>query len=207
MASADPLDEVVLSASSTEGSVQAWCVASSLRPLCSRGAHGTAQGLGHVHAAGVVQKQRLGARLPVPPRAVALPRRCVAIAWRRGRRVRSRAPAAAAQNSKGALHAWTWGREQPALRCFTAEPLCALAASADGAFAVGGTASGTLLLWQTGSGKLLRTWPAHHKAVSALAFAPDGSWLASGGDDTTLCVGSLAGALRVSCVHVCAALR
>ena len=75
--------------------------------------------------------------------------------------------------------------------------MCALAATPDGALCCGGTASGTLLLWHTGSGKLLRTWPAHHKAVSALAFAPDGSWLASGGDDTTVCVWSLAGASRV----------
>ena len=117
------------------------------------------------------------------------------------------APRAAAQTSKGALHAWTWGREQPALRCFAAEPLCALAASPDGALAVGGTASGTLLLWQTGSGKLLRTWPAHHKAVSALAFAPDGSWLASGGDDTTVCVWSLAGTARALVLQLRHALR
>ena len=100
----------------------------------------------------------------------------------------------AVQASKGALHAWTWGREQPVLRCFAAEPVCALAASPDGALAAGGTATGALLLWQTSTGRLLRTWHAHHKAVTALAFAPDGSWLVSGGEDTTVCAWSLAGA-------------
>ena len=206
MSSADPLDEVVLSASSTEGSVQAWCVALALRRPARAALTAQCRDLdtftllasykNNASARGCLC--RLG------------PSHFLAGACRAGRarqRVRSRASAAAAQNSKGALHAWTWGREQPALRCFAAEPLCALAASEDGALAVGGTASGTLLLWQTGSGKLLRTWPAHHKAVSALAFAPDGSWLASGGDDTTVCVWSLAGALRVLRVHVCRALR
>lgn len=49
-------------------------------------------------------------------------------------------------------------------RSFAAEPIVAVAASPDGSHVVGGGASGHLYLWQAGSGRLLRTWPAHYKA-------------------------------------------
>jgi hypothetical protein len=201
------VEEVVLSASSCESAVQAWCAradTSQQRAAHPRGSRSCgplrrAQGPRHLHAAGVVQGERVAARLRVPHGLLALPGRCVG----GGGCPHARRPAAlsaaarrAAQTSKGALLGWTWGREQPVLRCFVAEPLCTLAASPDGALAAGGTASGTVQLWATASGKLLRTWAAHHKAVAALAFAPDGSWLVSGGEDTAVCVWSLAGAAR-----------
>lgn len=106
-----------------------------------------------------------------------------------------------AQSGSGALHAWAWGREQPALRCFPAEPLCALCASPDGSLVAGGGSSGALWLWQAASGKLLRTWAAHHKAAAALTFSADGSWLVSGGEDTAVTVWALAGACPPSPVH------
>ena len=52
-------------------------------------------------------------------------------------------------------------------RCFAAEPIVALAASADGCHVAGGGASGHVYLWQAASGRLLRSWPAHYK-VSAV---------------------------------------
>ena len=48
-------------------------------------------------------------------------------------------------------------------RSFAAEPIVALAASADGCHVAGGGASGHVYLWQAASGRLLRSWPAHYK--------------------------------------------
>lgn len=39
---------------------------------------------------------------------------------------------------------------------------------------------------QTSNGQLLRQWSPHYKAVSALAFTEDGSFLCSGGEDAMI---------------------
>ncbi|KAK9826171.1 hypothetical protein WJX81_003129 [Elliptochloris bilobata] len=90
----------------------------------------------------------------------------------------------AAQQPKGVLHFWTWHKDQVLQRCFAAEPILALAASPDGVHLAGGGASGAIYLWETPSGRLLRSWPAHYKAVTALAFAEGGRLLLSAGGDT-----------------------
>ena len=51
-------------------------------------------------------------------------------------------------------------------RAFTVEPMHSLAATADGAFVAGGGASGAIYVWATGSGQLLRSWPAHYKVTN-----------------------------------------
>ena len=53
-------------------------------------------------------------------------------------------------------------------RCFAAEPIVVLAASADGCHVAGGGASGYVYLWQAASGRLLRSWPAHYKVCTAV---------------------------------------
>lgn len=63
----------------------------------------------------------------------------------------------------GGLHFWAWHKDQPHLRCFAAEQLTCVAASPDGAWCAGGGASGAAFVWETSSGRLLRTWPAHYK--------------------------------------------
>lgn len=55
-------------------------------------------------------------------------------------------------------------QDQVLQRSFTQERLTAVAASRDGAYLAGGGASGSLYLWELGSGRLLRAWPAHYKA-------------------------------------------
>lgn len=59
-------------------------------------------------------------------------------------------------------------------RSFAAEALTCLACSPDGAYLAAGGASGTLYLWEVGSGRLLRAWAAHYK-VRARA-PPHGVW-------------------------------
>jgi WD40 repeat protein len=58
-----------------------------------------------------------------------------------------------------------------------------LACTSDGAYLSGGGASGRIYFWEVASGRLLRVWPAHYKAVSCLVFSEDDSLLISGADD------------------------
>lgn len=100
--------------------------------------------------------------------------------------------AAAQAAGKDAVHFWAWHKDQVLQRCFTQEPITALAASADGAYIAAGGASGTLHLWEAASGTLLRSWPAHYKPVSALAFTDAGHVLVSGGEDALVAAWLLA---------------
>ncbi|MEW5316242.1 MAG: hypothetical protein WDW38_007623 [Sanguina aurantia] len=104
---------------------------------------------------------------------------------------------AAAQTNKDALHFFAHHKDQSVQRSFTVERTAALASSMDGTYLAAGGASGTIYLWEVGSGRLLRTWAAHYKAVSVLAFAEGGSVLVSGGDDTLVNVWLLADLLDV----------
>lgn len=67
----------------------------------------------------------------------------------------------------GGLHFWAWHKDQPHLRCFAAEQLTCVAASPDGAWCAAGGASGAAFVWETSSGRLLKTWPAHYKVGRA----------------------------------------
>ncbi|PRW33905.1 ROOT INITIATION DEFECTIVE 3 [Chlorella sorokiniana] len=91
----------------------------------------------------------------------------------------------AAQAARGgSLHFWAWHKDQPHQRCFAAEQLTAVAATRDGVYCAAGGASGAVFVWETSSGRLLRTWPAHYKAVTCLAFSDSGAVLVTGGEDT-----------------------
>ena len=46
----------------------------------------------------------------------------------------------------------------------------------------------TLRLWDTATGKLLRTFSGHKKFINHMAFSPDGKVIAAGSDDKTLCL-------------------
>lgn len=93
----------------------------------------------------------------------------------------------ASQIGKGSLHFWTWHKDHVLQRAFTVEPMHAIAATADGAFVAAGGASGTVYLWATSSGQLLRSWPAHYKAITCLVFSQhSGGLLLSGGQDTVV---------------------
>jgi pre-rRNA-processing protein IPI3 len=89
---------------------------------------------------------------------------------------------------------WPLGREQASLRCFAPEQLSSLAAC--GPLLASGSASGALWLWHAPSGRLLRTWGGHTRAVSALCWSADGSFLLSGSEDTLVAAWSLS---RLAC--------
>jgi hypothetical protein len=54
-------------------------------------------------------------------------------------------------------------------RCFAAEQLRCVAASPDGSLVAAGGISGRVYVWQAGSGRLLRSWPAHYRVRSTTA--------------------------------------
>ena len=54
-------------------------------------------------------------------------------------------------------------------RCFAAEQLRCVAASPDGSLVAAGGVSGRVYVWQAGSGRLLRSWPAHYRVRGATA--------------------------------------
>lgn len=89
----------------------------------------------------------------------------------------------AVQAASSALHFWTWHRGSLLQRCFAAEELTCVAASEHGGLCAAGAASGRIYVWQTGSGRLLTSWAAHYKPVSALVFVDGGRMLVSGGND------------------------
>eukprot|EP01134_Creolimax_fragrantissima_P001376 CFRG1376T1 len=87
------------------------------------------------------------------------------------------------QQDKAAMRIWAWGKDQPIQRFSGPERMPVIACSPDGNFIVGGSATGTLYIWQAASGRLLRFFPGHFKAVTVLKFTTDGMALVSAGDD------------------------
>jgi pre-rRNA-processing protein IPI3 len=55
----------------------------------------------------------------------------------------------------------------------------------------GAVGTGQVHVWETASGRLLKSWPAHYKAVTALAFTDDDSLLLSASEDTVVHTWSL----------------
>eukprot|EP01052_Picozoa_sp_SAG31_P019245 SAG31_NODE_1396_length_8511_cov_1.939491_4_plen_268_part_00 len=64
-------------------------------------------------------------------------------------------------------------------RCSAVEKIECLAASSDGVYCAGGSASGKIYLWDTASGVMLRYWDGHYSAVSALGFTDNNLCLIS----------------------------
>ncbi|CAM9830637.1 unnamed protein product [Chrysoparadoxa australica] len=88
-----------------------------------------------------------------------------------------------AQAKGSALHFWGWGSEQPLLKCHCPEKVGPVVTTDDGTLCASGGESGRIMVWDTGTGELVRSWESHYKAVTALRFAGDGSFLFSGGGD------------------------
>jgi WD40 repeat protein/uncharacterized caspase-like protein len=59
-----------------------------------------------------------------------------------------------------------------------------LAYSPDGRWIASGSSDMTVMLWETQSGKMIRTFRGHNSPVTVVAFSPDGKLIASGGGNT-----------------------
>lgn len=62
----------------------------------------------------------------------------------------------------------------------------AVAFSPDGNYVLSGNSDSTLMLWDIGTGKEIRTLRGHASLVLSVAFSPDGRYAVSGSDDNTL---------------------
>src|SRR5262245_35964469 len=90
------------------------------------------------------------------------------------------APAQFAQSNQQASGS---GRPELVLQTGHTGSINAIALSADGRFLVSASEDGTLKVWDTATGNVLRTLQGHDKQVLAVSVSPDGSLIASGGLD------------------------
>lgn len=93
--------------------------------------------------------------------------------------------------STGSILYWSWNKPQVEVKSFPEEPIKPLVSNSEGTYLVGGGASGDIYLWEVATGKLLKKWNGHYRAVSCLLFSDDESLLISGSDDGYVRVWSL----------------
>ncbi|XP_022768745.1 protein ROOT INITIATION DEFECTIVE 3 isoform X1 [Durio zibethinus] len=93
--------------------------------------------------------------------------------------------------TSGHVFYWSWFKPQAEVKSFPAEPIKPLAANSEGSYIVGGGSSGDIYFWEVATGRLLRKWHAHYRAVTSLVFSEDNSLLISGSEDGCVRVWSL----------------
>ncbi|XWS14714.1 hypothetical protein CRYUN_Cryun35bG0032400 [Craigia yunnanensis] len=93
--------------------------------------------------------------------------------------------------TSGYILYWSWSKPQGQIKSFPAEPIKPLAANSEGSYIVGGGSSGDIYLWEVATGRLLKKWHAHYRAVTCLVFSEDDSLLISGSEDGCVRVWSL----------------
>lgn len=77
------------------------------------------------------------------------------------------------------------------MKSFPAEPIKPLVSNSEGTYLIGGGASGDIYVWEVLTGRLLKKWHAHYRAVTCLALSDDESLLISGAEDGCVRVWSL----------------
>ncbi|KAJ3007101.1 WD repeat-containing protein 18 [Thoreauomyces humboldtii] len=98
-----------------------------------------------------------------------------------------------AQNDRALVHVWNWAKGQMLTKFGVPEKLTALAASNSGVYCVGGGESGRVYVWQLNTGKLLKVFDAHYKAVRVIRFTSDDVAFVTGGEDSVANVWRMAG--------------
>ncbi|RDX70085.1 Protein ROOT INITIATION DEFECTIVE 3, partial [Mucuna pruriens] len=95
------------------------------------------------------------------------------------------------RETSGSVFFWSWSKPQVEVKSFPAELIKPLAANHPGTFMAGGASSGDIYLWEVETGRLLKRWRAHFRAVTCLVFSDDDSLLVSGSEDGSVRVWSL----------------
>ncbi|XP_010248940.1 PREDICTED: protein ROOT INITIATION DEFECTIVE 3-like [Nelumbo nucifera] len=98
----------------------------------------------------------------------------------------------------GAIFLWPLNKPQSPLRSYPIEAIGPISSTKDGLYLVGGALSGNAYVWEIMSGRLLKTWRAHPKALNCLAFSGDDSLLISGSCDGVIRIWSMISLLDVT---------
>ncbi|XP_050214703.1 protein ROOT INITIATION DEFECTIVE 3-like [Mercurialis annua] len=96
-----------------------------------------------------------------------------------------------AHASSGSILYWSWLKPQVEVKCFPEEPIKPLISNREGTYLIGGGLSGHIYLWEVTTGRLLKKWRAHYRAVTCLVFTEDNSYFVSGSEDGSVKVWSL----------------
>ncbi|XP_015581803.1 protein ROOT INITIATION DEFECTIVE 3 isoform X3 [Ricinus communis] len=91
----------------------------------------------------------------------------------------------------GAIFTWPLNKPQSPLRSYPLEAIGPIACTTDGVYLAGGSPSGNAYIWEVTSGRLLKTWGAHHSSLKCMVFSNDDSLLISGSDDGIICMWSM----------------
>ena len=88
------------------------------------------------------------------------------------------------QVSKGLLHYWRMDSSSgnPVYKCSSPEVISTMVFSSCGGLMFAGTPSGTIYVWQTWTGNLLKSWTAHFGAITCMRISNDDSILFTGGE-------------------------
>ncbi|KAI3877050.1 hypothetical protein MKX03_004187 [Papaver bracteatum] len=97
----------------------------------------------------------------------------------------------------GAIFIWPLNKPQAPVRSYPIEAVGPLSCTEDGLYLAGGAPSGNAYVWEVLSGRMLKSWRAHHKSVNCIAFTADGSLLISGSDNGSICIWSVISLLDV----------
>lgn len=76
-------------------------------------------------------------------------------------------------------------------KSFVPEKCWAISCSSDGKLCAAGGESGSIHLWDVSTGKLLRSWVAHHKRITTLCFSDLGTEIVSGSEDSLVAAWSV----------------
>lgn len=97
----------------------------------------------------------------------------------------------AAQVDRAAVHVYSRATGAQQTLVALREKATALTLAGDGALVVLGTEEGGVMIWETHTGRVVRTPPAHLGAVTAIRVDKDGSFAVSAGEDGAVLVWNL----------------
>ena len=90
------------------------------------------------------------------------------------------------QAKKAAIQVWSWGKEAPLYKSVLAEKMGPITASHCGHYLLAGSLSGKIYVWYLPTGKLLRVWDGHYKAINCMTMTSDDGYIISGGEDAII---------------------
>ena len=98
------------------------------------------------------------------------------------------------QTSKGLLHYWRLNAitgvaessGNPVYKCSAPEKFTALSFSSCGGLMFAGSATGTMYVWQTWTGSLLKSWTGHFGSITCIRVSIDDCYVFTSSEDSTI---------------------